>query len=189
MSMMRTDRLMNGVCALALAALGLAGCAPAQARTVPEGPPLDVPAPPPREVAVLEIEPPPPPVLPVDEPEPPTPPRPRPAPPRPDAAKPEPPSEPPRPAAEPSRAPTTLQTTPAGAEGELEREIREALARAAADLARIDYRKLNPDARSQYYTAKRFSQQAEEAVRAKNLLFAKNLADKSALLAAQLAGR
>ena len=60
------------------------------------------------------------------------------------------------------------------------------MARAGGDLNRIDYRALNADARTQYDTAKRFIQQAEEAIRAKNLPFAKNLADKAAVLATQL---
>jgi hypothetical protein len=71
----------------------------------------------------------------------------------------------------------------------LERSIRDALARAGADLARIDYRGLSADARSQYDTAKRFMQQAEDAMRVRNLVFGKNLADKAASLAAQLSGR
>ena len=109
---------------------------------------------------------------------------------KPEPPKPEPaPVEPPKPAEEPPKPQTTLQTTPAGAEGEVERSIRTTLARAAADLTRVDYRVLNADARTQYDTAKRFIQQAEEAIRAKNLVFAKNLADKAAALAAQLAGR
>lgn len=71
----------------------------------------------------------------------------------------------------------------------MERSIRETLARASADLGRVNTRGLNADARSQYDTARRFIEQAEDAIRAKNLVFAKNLADKSAALAAQLAGR
>ena len=71
----------------------------------------------------------------------------------------------------------------------MERGIRSALQRATADLNRIDYRTLNADARTQYDTAKRFVRQAGDAMRTKNLVFAKNLADKAATLAAQLAGR
>jgi hypothetical protein len=41
----------------------------------------------------------------------------------------------------------------------------------------------------QYDTAKRFIQQADDAMKAKNLVFARNLADKAAAIAAQLAGR
>jgi len=83
---------------------------------------------------------------------------------------------------------TVLQTTPAAEQGEVERGIRATMTRATAELSRIDYRVLNADARSQYDTAKRFVQQAEDAIRMKNLPFAKNLADKAAALAAQLGG-
>ena len=41
----------------------------------------------------------------------------------------------------------------------------------------------------QYDTAKRFAVQAEESLQARNLVFASNLADKAAALAAQLLGR
>jgi hypothetical protein len=41
----------------------------------------------------------------------------------------------------------------------------------------------------QYDTAKRFIEQADEAIRMKNLPFAKNLADKAAVLMVQLAAR
>jgi hypothetical protein len=71
----------------------------------------------------------------------------------------------------------------------VERGIRASIARANADLNRVDYRALNSDARNQYDTAKRFIRQAEDAMHAKNLVFAKSVADKSAALAAQLAGR
>ena len=57
------------------------------------------------------------------------------------------------------------------------------------DPAKVDYRALNANARTQYDTAKRFIQQAEDAIRMKNLPFAKNLADKAAALAVQLGGQ
>ena len=57
------------------------------------------------------------------------------------------------------------------------------------DLNRIDVRGLNADARTQYNTAKRFVTQAEDAMRAKNLVFARTVADKAAALAAQLGGK
>src|ERR1700730_6227199 len=115
-------------------------------------------------------------------------------PPRTDVPKPEPakPDIPPveaKPVEEPPRPPTTLQTTPPTAEGEVERLIRMSIAKANADLNRVDYRALNNDARNQYDTAKRFIRQADDAMRAKNLVFAKSVADKAAALAAQLAGR
>jgi protein TonB len=184
-----------------LAGLLVSSCTRAQAKITPDAP-LDVPAPPPRDVEPIESEPPP--VVPLaQEPARNTPARPRPSPPREqprqeparvEPPKPEapttPPAEPPKPAEEPPKTPaTTLQTTPPTAEGEMERGVRAAIIKASADLNRVDYRALNNDARTQYDTAKRFIRQAEEAIRAKNLVFAKSVADKAVVLAAQLAGR
>jgi len=53
----------------------------------------------------------------------------------------------------------------------------------------VDYRALNADARTQYDTAKRFVTQADDAIRTKNLVYAKSIAEKAATIAAQLAGR
>ena len=174
-----------------------AGCTHAQAKTTPDMPALEMPAPPPRDVEPTGVEAPPPVSL-ATEPARNTPARPRPSapPPRVEAPKAEPPkpdpppvAEPPKAAEEPARPPTTLQTTPATAEEEVERGIRVSLQRATADLGRVDYRALNADARNQYDTAKRFVRQADDAIRTKNLVFAKNLAEKAATIAAQLAGR
>ena len=180
---------------------GASGCARAQAaKTTPDGPPLDMPAPPPRDVETTASTEVPAPVPPPQEPVRATPPpRPRPAPARepareatrPEPPKPEPP-EPPKaapPANEEPKPSSTLQTKPAGEEGDVERGIRATLSRATADLNRIDYRTLNADAKTQYDYAKRFVRQAEDALRQKNLVFAKTVADKGATLAAQLAGR
>jgi outer membrane biosynthesis protein TonB len=180
-----------------LAALPLlaVGCHRAHAKTTPENPPLDMPAAPPREVEPIEVETPQPVPLP-QEPARTAPPRPRPpiqqaA--RPEQPKTEPPKTEPPPAAEPpkpeepAKPPTLLQTTPPNTEGDLERGIRATLLRAATDLNRVDAARLTADARVQYETAKSFIRQADQAVRAKNLLFAKSVADKAAVLAAQLA--
>ena len=177
------------------------GCVRAQAKVTPDQP-LDVPAPPPREVDVADTEPPPPVPL-VTEPARNAPARSRPPrepqrtePARPDPTKPDQPllPEAPKPPEEikPAPAPTpppTLQTAPATAETEVERGIRATMSRANADLSRIDYRALNKDARTQYDSAKRFVQQADAALHEKNLMFAKSVADKAAVIAAQLAGR
>jgi hypothetical protein len=171
----------------------VSGCARARAKTVPTIPPLDMPPPPPRVIQPIQTE------TEVQEPLPapeeprrpqPPPVRPRPSPSA-DANR---PAEPPPPApvpAAPAGPPspnTVLQTTPTAEQGEVERGIRATMTRAMAVLNRVDYRILNADARSQYDTAKRFVQQAEDAIRMKNLPFAKNLADKAAALAAQLGG-
>jgi hypothetical protein len=195
--------------AIAVALPIVSGCARAHAKAaVP--PALDVPAPPERIVEPLDAEVVSPPARVPDDAPRPVPARPRPAasprpeparveapkpepPPKVEAAKPEPPPiEPPKVAEEPPKPvapPTQLQTTPAGSEGEVERSIRSMLTKAGSDLSRVNYRGLNADARTQYDTAKRFIQQADEAVRAKNLVFAKNLAEKASTLAAQLAGK
>jgi outer membrane biosynthesis protein TonB len=193
--MMKSPPLRPAVLLFCLAAVPLAGCTHAQAKSTPDMPPLNMPAPPPRDVEPSDVEVPPPLPL-VAEPahNPPARPRPTPAPrtePKPEPPKPEqPPAEPPKPAEEPIiRPPTILQTTPAAVEGEVERSIRASLQRASADLNRIDYRALNADARTQYDTAKRWVRQADEAIRAKNLVFAKSIAEKAATIAAQLAGR
>jgi hypothetical protein len=183
------------VCILAL----LSGCVRAHAKTEPEPPPLDVPAPPPRNVEARKLEAPPPVTL-VEDPAPTTlePPRPAPAAQqRADPTKAEPPKvEPAVPveATKPvedsrSQPTTTLQTTPAEREAQVEKRTREMLAHALVDLNRIDYSRLKADARTQYDQAKRFISQAEDALLKKNLVFANNLADKASTLAAQLAGR
>lgn len=183
-----------------LLVIAAAGCSRLHAKSTPDEPPLAVPTAPPRDVEPTDAEAPPPLPMPKEparrapatRPTPP-PPSPKPEAPKTEAPKPEPPKpdtpEPPKPEEAPKSPPTTLQTTPSGAEGELERSIRASLTRATGDLNHIDYRALNADARTQYDTAKRFVHQAEDAIRAKNLVFAKNLADKAAALAAQLAGK
>jgi outer membrane biosynthesis protein TonB len=189
-----THQLAAAALGVLLVALVVSGCTRAHAKATPDPPdaPLDVPVPPPRDIEPADVEPPPPPApIPETPRVTPPPPRPRPAPPR-EQPKPEPPKaepEPVKPAEEPPRAPTTLQTAPTTAESDLERTIRATLARASAELNRIDYRGLNTDARTQYDTAKRFIHQAEDAVKAKNLVFAKNLADKAATISEQLRTR
>jgi hypothetical protein len=199
---MRSTRLAFLLVLFVLGAFAASGCSRATAKTSPDNPPLDTPAPPPRDVEPIDTETPAPVPLPQEPAR--NAPRMRPAPapqqprenrtePKAEPPKPEPP--PPPPAVEPPkpeeapRPPTTLQTMPTTAEGEVERSIHATLQRANADLNRVDYRTLNADARNQYDTAKSIIRQANEAIRAKNLLFAKNLADKAAALAAQLAGR
>lgn len=178
---MRKSRLALAFLHLCVLAFLASGCGRLHAKAAAEPPSLDVPAPPARTVEPVEAKAPP-------GPEEPARPAARPAPPAAVTARPV-PAEPPKAADEPPRTPTTLQTTPSNVEGEIERVVRATLARASSDLSRVDYRRLNAGARTQYDTAKRFIQQAGEAIQAKNLVFAKNLADKAAALAAQLAGK
>jgi hypothetical protein len=173
-------------------AAGLAsGCIRARARTTPNPPALDVPLPPPRLVEAAETTPPEPLTLPA-EPARSTLPRPR-TPPAPaqqtESKPPEPPKAPEEPKEPKPPAATTLRTTPTQQEGELDRRTRGLLLEATSNLNRIDYGRLNPDAKGQYDSAKGFVRQAEDALRTQNLVFASYLADKAATLAAQLRGK
>jgi hypothetical protein len=186
-------------CAIALS-LASAGCMRLSARAAPEPPPLDMPLPPPRVIETAASNPPTPGTL-VDAPAggapssrrpPPRVEAPKPA----EASKPEPPppvAEVPQPPQEPARTPplTTLQTTPPEREAALEKEIRGMLERAASNLNRVDYRKLNVDAKAQYDQAKNFAVRAEDSLRSpsKNLVFAQQLAKNALDMAVQLAGR
>jgi type IV secretory pathway VirB10-like protein len=187
-----------GFLSVGIPALLLPGCVRAHAKTEPEPPPLEVPAPPPRNVEARTPEPPPPVTL-VE----PVPTLPAPLPPAPSAQQradpnrseppkiePAAPLEAPKPADDSRSQPTTtLQTTPAEREAQVEKGTRDLLARALVDLNRIDYSRLKADARTQYDQARRFVSQAEDALLKRNLVFASNLAEKASTLAAQLAGR
>jgi type IV secretory pathway VirB10-like protein len=196
MMKMMSVRPIVGAGALALVTALASACATARAKAAPDAPALDMPAPPARVVDATEVEPPQPATLP-DEPARHMPPQSsrRPPPPRADTTRPpEPPPstapvEAPKPAAEPPKPPPALQTTPTDVAEKEEQQIRMLLGRANTDLSHVDYQRLNADARTQYDTAKRFVTQAEDALRTKNLVFARSVADKAATLAAQLAGK
>jgi hypothetical protein len=189
-------RVFVAVGILAFGVLTGASCGKAQARTVPDGPPLDMPAPPPRVIA------------PVDEPVESTPAElaePAPAPPTTNRR----PAR--RPATEPAQKVETPPPAPAEnaptaapvdarppeppppptlrAPGSAEKPIRDRLSVAQSSLSQVDYAKLSSDGRSQYEQSKRFIQQAEQALTDQNFVFAQTLADKAAKLAAELLGR
>ncbi len=172
-------------CGLALAGL-LSGCATAKASAPSPLPPLAAPDVPPRVVAEYLPDPP----LPAE------PvsadavvPAPRPVrPPRRDVVRagavPEEPQGPP--AAAPAAAPPALALQTQGAGARADQSIRTLLAQAARDLGRVDYQGLDADGRAQYDTARRFMQQADDALKARNVMFAGKLADKAATMAAVL---
>jgi len=164
-------------------------CAKARAETVPDGPPLQVPAPPQRVLAPVEE---PPAAASVPEPEAPPPavatprtparpaaaPRPRPVPPA--GAQAPPPQTPPD---------TRELRAPSSTSAVTERSVRETLARASRDIGRVNYTRLSAEGRANYDESRRFSAQAEQALKERNLMFAATLADKAATLAAELVGR
>ena len=186
-------RLLAGL-ALVAASAQLAACAKARAETVPDGPPLAMTAPPPRVLApveqpleaapaVLEV-----PAAPA--PQAPAPPPPRRAvaanPPAEAETRPEPgPATQSPPPLDPGRE---LRAAPSTADSAAERQVRDLLTRAARSLGRVDYRRLSTEGRSQYEQSKRFSDQAEDALRDRNFPFAATLADKAFTLATQLGG-
>ncbi len=84
--------------------------------------------------------------------------------------------------------PPALTLTPApGADAKTEASIRSLLSRVSRDLARVNGPSLSTDGRTQFETARRFVQQSEDALRARNLVYAGKLADKAAALVAVLA--
>jgi hypothetical protein len=182
--------------AVLLGAVLLAGgCAKARPDTVPDGPPLAMPLPPPRIFAPLEepiaVQPPAPEVANAEPPRPAQrPPARRPAA-APAAERPEPEAPvvaapaPAPPSPDPARE---LRAAPSAADAAAERQVRELLQRAVRALNRVDYRRLSNEGRAQYDQAKRFSDQAEQALKERNLVFAATLADKASTLASQLGG-
>jgi hypothetical protein len=183
--MMRAVRLLS----LVLFSISLGACAAkAQVRTEAEIPLLNPPPAPPRVVAAYEAEPEP--VLLSPPVEAAAPVRPAARPPRIEPPKPETaianapePAEPARPAPPP---PSLTLTPSPGSEQQTVAAIRDLLTKAGRDLARVNAASLNADGRTQFDQARRFLQQAEDALKAKNIVFAGKLADKAATMAAVL---
>jgi type IV secretory pathway VirB10-like protein len=178
-------RVVALVCGLAAAA-SLAACAKARAAEAAVMPTLAPPDVPPRVVADYEPDPPLPaePVTPEAVTPPPLPPRPV----RREAPRAEPADEPQGPPAlaPPVVAPPPLALQTPGASARADQSVRTLLAQAARDLGRVDYQALDADRRAQYDTARRFMQQADDALKARNVMFAGKLADKAATMAAVL---
>lgn len=171
---------------LVLLTATLGACAvKAQVRTEVELPLLEPPPPPPRLVSAY-AEPEPLPVTPAVEAATPAKPPVRPA--RAEQ-RPEPPASLPEPveaAARPSPAASLTLTPTPGSEAQTVTAIRDMMGRAARDLSRVNANALNADGRSQFETARRFLEQAEEALKTRNIVFAGRLADKAATMAAIL---
>jgi hypothetical protein len=170
-----------------LAAASAAACAKPRAAETPVMPTLAPPEVPPRVVAEYLPDPPLPaePVAPDAVTPPPRPARPpRREPPRTEPVD-EPQGPPPSPApAAPQGPPLMLQTPASNAAAD--QSVRTLLARAARDLGRVEYQTLDADGKAQYDTARRFMQQADDALKARNVMFAGKLADKAAAMAAVL---
>jgi hypothetical protein len=69
---------------------------------------------------------------------------------------------------------------------EFEKRVRAQIQKAQTDLGQVNPRTLGADARAQYDSALGFIRQAEDALKVKNLVYAGQLADKAATMAALL---
>ncbi len=174
-------------------AFALAACAKQRVVTQPDLPPLAPPPPPARVVAPPDTEEPPPATAPEPDRKPArrvapkndnTQNPPKVEPPKRDTPKP----DTPVPQVDPV-PPTTLQTAKPATQAEMERQSRSLLAQAAHDLGRVNYGGLNVDGKSQYDTAKRFIEQAQQSLKEQNFVLARALADKAATIAGVLVGR
>jgi len=63
------------------------------------------------------------------------------------------------------------------------------LQRSRQDIGRVTYQRLSADGRAQYDQSRSLAEQAEQAIKDRNWLFAQTLADKAATLAAALVAR
>ena len=154
-----------------------------QARTAVAPEPLTVPPVPPRVIVpeIDEVPLAPAPAEPVAAPRPATQRADPPArPPAVDPPKPE-TTEPPR-----TEEPPRVRTPQTANDEQAEALVRSVLARAQGTLKGVDWRALSRAARDQYDTARRFITQAENALKIRNYVFARNLADKAETLARQL---
>jgi hypothetical protein len=174
-------------------------CVTARAATPPEDHPvLLVPPAPPRSIEPLPVEPPAiEPVADLPNSTPATPPRPRPQrePTKPGATDPKPETKPPDTPTDPAVAgqPATQPVPPLRAPGdpdgpEITRQISGALERAKKMLGSLNTQSLNGDRRANYDNANSFIKQAEDALKANNLMNAKSLADRAETIARALTG-
>jgi hypothetical protein len=172
---------------LLLLTVTMSACAAkAEVRTETEMPLLDPPPPPPRVVAIYVPQPEPLPIAPAVEPATPVKPPARPAraEQKPEAVTASP--EPAEAAARPPSGPSLTMTPSPGSEAQTVTAIRDLLGRATRDLSRVNATSLSGDQRAQYDQASRFIQQAEDALKSRNIVFAGKLADKAATMASVL---
>jgi len=187
-------RLLLGVPLLGWLALASACATHVKAKAPIERPNLDVPPPPPRVVEpapVPDTTPEPVPDLPpVPAPAKPRPqPRPQPAEPKADAKPEQTPAESGTSAPMPPPNPPQLRT-PQTADGtEAEKTVRTTIDRARNVLNTVNFNPLSNERKKAYNDAKAFIQQAEDAAKQGNYVFAQSLANKAETLATELAGK
>jgi len=165
---------------------------------VADGPPLEVPAAPPRVIAAIDDR-----LAATPQPvDPPTTPAQRTptAPPGRRPASPPAEGEGREPAATPAAAAAPATPTPApdaprdlrpagSADAEAEKKARSLVGQALQTLSRIDSRTLSTENKTQFEEARRFVERAELEIKDRNFVFAETFADKAVTLATQLLGR
>ena len=174
-------RAASAYCILLSALLvSLAGCAKARAAAVPDGPPLTVPV---DQIVEAPLQEPPPVAEAPPAPPPPAVTRQNPR----TTAKPETPAA--ATVAPPPPAPAEVVRVAPQVSADAEKKITELLRRAEKTLELVDYKRLSKEGQAQYDQSKRFSDEAKQAIKEKNLVYAMTLADKAATLAAELPTR
>ena len=199
---MNADRRLSGSLVVGTVALmsfvSVSACTAAKAATPVERPALIVPPPPPRTITPAPL----PEVQPAPESMGETPantnkpaPRPRPQTPR-DTAKPEAPkvdplpeAAPPAPVATPPPVTPQLRMPEGGDAAATARQARDTIERTRRMVSNIDPARLSSVLQKALTDAKAFTTQAEEALNAGNVVFAKELAEKAERLAKELQGR
>jgi hypothetical protein len=104
--------------------------------------------------------------------------------------RPDPAADAPKPPVQPDAAKSgVLETVLPGSQADVERTVRRQINQANSDLKNVKRETLNADGKAQFDAAKRFIEQAEQAIKDRNLVYAAKLSDKAATLAALLVGR
>lgn len=89
----------------------------------------------------------------------------------------------------PPPAPNAQLRTPATADTNAEKAVRDTIDRARGTLATVNFGPLSNDRKKAYNDVKSFIQQAEDALKQGNLVFAQAVGTKAETLAKELAGR
>ena len=85
--------------------------------------------------------------------------------------------------------PPLLRTQDSADDATVVKSVQETLQRAQQNLDKVNYQALNPGAKGQHDTARRFIAQAQDALKSRRLDFARYLADKADRLSASLLNR
>jgi hypothetical protein len=85
--------------------------------------------------------------------------------------------------------PPLLRTPDTADDATVAKSVQDTLARAQQNLDKVNYQALNPGAKAQHDTARRFIAQAQDALKSRRLDFARYLADKADRLSASLLNR